>query len=171
MFLYDECLTNIGYLRFVFKEDGRLVRISLTEDFWHAFTAKYKVKMSHEIGRPIRQQFHEYLHGDRRQFNLLFELEGTLFQKETWLALRNIPYGEVRSYSEIATSIRKPNANRAVGYANAVNPLPILIPCHRVIGKNCNLAGYAGGSGMKKQLLGIECFEISGEQLLTRKMK
>ncbi|GAA0593909.1 hypothetical protein GCM10009001_07640 [Virgibacillus siamensis] len=156
MWLYDECHTKIGCLRFIFREDGRLVRIVLTDDHWHAFAAKFKMKRSHELGRPIYEQFHEYLRGNRRQFNLPFEFRGTLFQKQTWEALRKIPYGEVRSYSEIASLIGKPNAIRAVGHANAVNPLPILFPCHRVISKNKKLTGYAGGIDMKKQLLEIE---------------
>jgi len=156
MILYDECNTIIGCLRFVFKESGLLEQVVLNDDHWHALVTKHKTKRNREIGNPICQQFQEYIHGDRKQIDVPFELTGTPFQKQVWAALRSIPYGEIRSYSEIATFIGKPKANRAVGHANAINPLPILIPCHRVIGKNKKLTGYAGGTAKKRQLLLIE---------------
>ncbi|GEL77079.1 methylated-DNA--[protein]-cysteine S-methyltransferase [Tenuibacillus multivorans] len=161
MIIYDECQTKIGHLRYIFNEDGALERIVLTDDLWHALTAKQTMKRNHELGKPVCQQFKEYVHGDRSQFDLSYELLGTPFQKQTWQALRNIPYGGIRTYSEIANSIGRPKAIRAVGQANAGNPLPILFPCHRVIGSNKKLTGYAGGMDMKKQLLEIEGAEIS----------
>src|SRR5699024_12486851 len=111
-------------------------------------------------GNPICQQFQEYIHGDRKQIDVPFELTGTPLQKQVWAALRSIPYGEIRSYSEIATIIGKPKANRAVDHANAINPMPILIPCHCVIGKNKKLTGYAVGTAKKRQLLLIEVVMI-----------
>lgn len=156
MILYKECITKIGILRLVFKEDGQLYRIILTDNHWNDFTANHTLKVSHELGKPVCRQFQEYLYGDRKQFDLLFSWEGTPFQKQVWEALRNIPYGEVCAYSDVAASIGRSKAIRAVGHANAVNPLPILIPCHRVIGKNKKMTGYAGGMNMKKQLLEVE---------------
>ncbi|WP_245799218.1 methylated-DNA--[protein]-cysteine S-methyltransferase [Virgibacillus siamensis] len=156
MLLYDDCHTRIGCLRFIFKEDGQLVRIMLTDDYWDALMANHKLKRSYELGKSVCRQFKEYIHGNRRQFDVPFTLEGTPFQKQVWETLREIPYGEIRTYSKVAISIGKPKAIRAVGHANAVNPLPILIPCHRVIGKNNKLTGYAGGVDMKRQLLEIE---------------
>ncbi|WP_222119376.1 methylated-DNA--[protein]-cysteine S-methyltransferase [Siminovitchia fortis] len=155
--IYEECDTKIGRLRFIFKEnDGALQRILLTDDLWHSNYAGRVMKRSNELGKPVCRQIQEYLNGDRLQFNLPFELVGTPFQKQIWQALQTIPYGQTKSYSEIADSIGRPKAARAVGYANALNPLPLLFPCHRVIGKNKTLTGYAGGIEMKKQLLQIE---------------
>ena len=101
-------------------------------------------------------QLCEYLNGERRDFDLPLAPEGTEFQKKVWRALSRIPYGETRSYGEIAEGIGSPKASRAVGMANHRNPLPILIPCHRVIGKNDALTGYAGGLEYKKVLLELE---------------
>lgn len=154
--IYDECSTNIGRLRFILKEDGTLKHVLLTDELWASFTKGKDLQQSDELGTLVCQQFQEYLNGDRKQFDLQVELEGTPFQKSVWQALQGIPYGETRSYSEIAHSIGRPKAIRAVGRANGINPLPIIYPCHRVIGKNNSLTGYAGGMDMKKQLLQIE---------------
>ncbi|HEX7063904.1 MAG TPA: methylated-DNA--[protein]-cysteine S-methyltransferase [Bacillales bacterium] len=154
--IYDECVTKIGRLRFILKEDGTLQRILLNDSLWSSFSGSQTMKQSTELGKPVRQQFLEYFRGDRRRFDLPVELKGTPFQQQAWRALRDIPYGETRSYSEIAHSIERPKAVRAVGHANAVNPIPIIFPCHRVIGKDRSLTGYAGGMDMKKQLLQIE---------------
>lgn len=154
--IYDECQTDIGLLRFVLRENGALVRMFLTDHHWFAFFENNAVKKSSELGKPIRKQFQEYLGGERRDFDLPFELEGTSFQKQSWEALKAIPYGETKSYSEVASSIGRPQAIQAVGHANSKNPLPIIFPCHRVIGKRKSLTGYAGGIEMKKQLFHIE---------------
>src|SRR5699024_881570 len=160
MIFYDECNTIIGYLHFIFKENGLLEQVVLNDDHWRALVTKHKVKRNHGVGNPICQQFQEYIHGDRKQIDVPFELTGTPFQRQTWTALRSIPFGETRSYSEIATVVGKPKATLAIGRACAVNPLPILIPCHRVIGKNRALTGYAGGTDRKRQLLLIEGVKI-----------
>ncbi|WP_200089241.1 methylated-DNA--[protein]-cysteine S-methyltransferase [Salicibibacter cibi] len=154
--VYDEYQTDIGCLRFVLRENGTLVRILLTDHHWFTFKENNAVKKSSELGKPIRQQFQEYVGGERKDFELPFELEGTFFQKQSWKALQAIPYGETKSYSEIARLINRPQAIRAVGHANSINPFPIIFPCHRVIGKSKSLTGYAGGLEMKKQLLRIE---------------
>ncbi|WP_174613007.1 methylated-DNA--[protein]-cysteine S-methyltransferase [Virgibacillus ihumii] len=159
--IYDECETKIGMLRFVFDEmSGVLQRIVLTDEQWDALCAGNAMRKSHATGKPLREQMQAYLGGERQQFDIAFELNGTPFQREAWQALHDIPYGKTQSYTEIAASIGRPKAVRAVGHANAVNPLPIIIPCHRVIGKNNKLTGYAGGMDMKKQLLEIEGAEI-----------
>lgn len=101
-------------------------------------------------------QLREYFAGKRRSFDFPIRPEGTPFQSAVWQALRNIPYGEIRSYQEIAASIGKPGACRAVGMACHRNPIWIVIPCHRVLGKNCRLTGYAGGLDMKRSLLELE---------------
>ena len=101
-------------------------------------------------------QIEEYLRGCREEFTFPVQIAGTEFQKEVWSALLTIPYGETRSYGEIAEMIGKPRATRAVGMANNANRLPIVIPCHRVIGKDGRLTGYGGGIDRKKLLLEIE---------------
>ncbi|MDR1629675.1 MAG: methylated-DNA--[protein]-cysteine S-methyltransferase [Oscillospiraceae bacterium] len=101
-------------------------------------------------------QLQEYFHGERKRFSVPLFYEGTDFQQVVWSALRNIPYGTTCSYSDLAKAIGNEKAMRAVGLANNKNPLPIFIPCHRVIGKNGSLTGYAGGLDVKKYLLNIE---------------
>lgn len=101
-------------------------------------------------------QLDEYIQGKRTTFSLPFKLTGTPFQLAVWKELQNIPYGQTTSYKEIAQKINKPKAYRAVGMANNKNPLPIIIPCHRVIGSNGKLIGYAGGLKLKNYLLELE---------------
>lgn len=101
----------------------------------------------------IQSQFTEYEKGARKSFDLPLHIIGTEFQKKVWAALLEIPYGETRSYQEIAIRIGNPKAVRAVGGACNRNPIGIIIPCHRVVGKNGSLTGYAGGLDYKKMLL------------------
>ncbi|MBP2656680.1 MAG: cysteine methyltransferase [Firmicutes bacterium] len=101
-------------------------------------------------------QLKEYFGGKRKSFEFPLAPEGTVFQQAVWEALQVIPYGETRSYKDIAVSINQPNAARAVGMANNRNPIAIVIPCHRVIGANGKLVGYGGGLDIKEKLLGLE---------------
>ena len=105
-------------------------------------------------------QLREYFAGARRTFDLPLAPHGTAFQQRVWAALRAIPYGETRTYGELAAAIGSPNASRAVGMANHRNPIPIIIPCHRVIGENGTLTGYAGGLEVKQKLLALEGINI-----------
>ncbi len=105
-------------------------------------------------------QLREYFAGARRTFDLPLAPHGTAFQQRVWTALRAIPYGETRTYGELAAAIGSPNASRAVGMANHRNPIPIIIPCHRVIGANGTLTGYAGGLEIKRKLLALEGINI-----------
>ncbi len=104
----------------------------------------------------VMKQIEEYLQGTRQTFDINFRLDGTEFQKKVWNALLEIPYGETRSYKEIAEAIGNPKAVRAVGSANNKNPVLLLVPCHRVIGADGSLTGYAGGLEMKQYLLNLE---------------
>lgn len=106
--------------------------------------------------KEAKKQLDEYLDGHRKVFDLPLKVSGTEFQQKVWHALEGIPYGEIRSYSEIAEIIGKPKASRAVGLANNRNPISIFIPCHRVIGKNGKLVGYGGGLHIKDFLLNLE---------------
>lgn len=101
-------------------------------------------------------ELEEYFAGRRKVFSVPLSLQGTAFQLQVWNALRQIPYGETLSYSDIATVIGNPKACRAVGMANNRNPVMIIVPCHRVIGKNGSLVGYGGGLDVKKKLLALE---------------
>lgn len=104
----------------------------------------------------VTTQLDEYFSGERQIFDLPLDLKGTAFQKQVWLELSNIPYGTTTTYGEIAESINNPKGCRAVGMANNKNPIPIIIPCHRVIGKNGTLTGFGGGLDVKQQLLDLE---------------
>ncbi len=99
------------------------------------------------------RQLAEYFAGDRRTFDLPLAPEGTGFQQLVWRALTTIPFGETRTYGQQAQLIKRPSASRAVGAANGKNPIGIIVPCHRVIGSNGTLTGYAGGLAMKQWLL------------------
>ena len=101
-------------------------------------------------------QLEEYLSGSRKQFDLPLKLIGTEFQKNVWHILQTIPYGECWSEKQVAIALGKPTAARAVGMANNKNPIPIIVPCHRVIGANGDLVGYGGGLVIKAQLLQLE---------------
>ncbi len=101
-------------------------------------------------------QLEEYFGGQRTQFELELELVGTTFQRRVWSALLTIPYGQTRSYGQIATQLDAPGASRAVGLANGRNPIGIIVPCHRVIGANGSLTGYGGGLNRKRILLDLE---------------
>ena len=102
------------------------------------------------------RELEEYFAGRRTAFSVPLSMHGTPFQMAVWAALRAIPYGETRSYGELAAQIGRPRACRAVGMANHVNPLPILVPCHRVLGADGRLTGYAGGLNVKEFLLKLE---------------
>lgn len=106
--------------------------------------------------KPVKQQLAAYFAGELTDFNLVLAPEGTDFQLAVWTALQKIPYGETCSYGDIANRIGKPEASRAVGAANGQNPLPIVIPCHRVIGSNGSLTGFGGGLDCKQFLLRLE---------------
>ena len=118
-----------------------------------------------QTAKPFSQackQLDEYFAGTRQTFSLTLAAKGTEFQQQVWQQLRNIPYGKTCSYGQIATRLDNPNASRAVGAANGANPLPIVVPCHRVIGANGNLTGFSGGLPIKDWLLAHE----RGEQSL-----
>lgn len=110
----------------------------------------------------LKTQLDEYFLGDLRKFDLDLAPAGTEFQREAWAALLKIPYGETRSYSEQAATIGRPKAVRAIGAANGRNPISIVVPCHRVVGKNGSLTGFAGGVDVKQRLLDLEKKHFGG---------
>ena len=112
--------------------------------------------MPSEVSELANLQLQEYFAGKRTAFDLPLELEGTPFQLAVWKAMLEIPYGETRTYGQLAAAIGRPAASRAVGQAANRNPIWIVIPCHRIVGSNHSLTGYAGGLSMKRALLELE---------------
>lgn len=110
----------------------------------------------HPILLKAEKQLAEYFAGKRKEFSIALDMRGTDFQKNVWEALLAIPFGETRSYGQLAKQLGNPQASRAVGAANGKNPLSIVVPCHRVIGSTGKLTGFAGGMQTKAQLLGLE---------------
>lgn len=139
----------IGTLCLV-EEENYIVDLYPEEDMGKASSSETPLL------KLARQQLREYFDGERREFTLPVRLEGTEFQKKVWKALQTIPYGETRSYGEIARQIGSPKAARAVGGANNKNHIIILIPCHRVVGANGELVGFGCGLDVKEYLLNLE---------------
>jgi methylated-DNA-[protein]-cysteine S-methyltransferase len=114
------------------------------------------------IVRQAEQELREYFAGRRRTFTVKLDLEGTEFQRKAWQAMRKIPFGETISYGEQARKVGKPKAYRAVGSANGKNPIPIIVPCHRVLASDGSLGGYSLGLSMKRRLLALEGVSVAG---------
>ena len=117
---------------------------------------KARVLPDDEQNEPALNEIHAYLRGRLRQFTVPVDLRGTEFQTEVWTAIARIPYGQTVSYGELAASVGHPKATRAVGQATGANPVPILIPCHRVVGSSGSLVGFGGGLPLKERLLSLE---------------
>jgi methylated-DNA-[protein]-cysteine S-methyltransferase len=120
------------------------------------FGARGGKQQSYAVMRETMRQLQAYFAGELKSFDVPLEIVGTEFQKRVWSALRTIPYGQTRSYSQIASQIGVPQAVRAVGAANGRNPIPIIVPCHRVIGASGSLVGFGGGLDWKRLLLDLE---------------
>ena len=148
IFFYN---TKLGKIAII--ENGQeITHIEIVED-------KYPEEIQiceTELTKKAFTQLEEYFEGKRKCFELPLNPKGTEFQKKVWKALCDIPYGETRSYKDVAIAINNPKGPRAVGMANNKNPIMIVIPCHRVVGSNGSLVGYAGGLHIKEKLLSIE---------------
>jgi methylated-DNA-[protein]-cysteine S-methyltransferase len=129
---------------------------AITEVFFGRDMPAACAKVETPLIKKTAGQIEEYFSGKRKKFSLPLTLRGTEFQMAVWEALQTIPYGETRSYGEIAVQIGKPKAARAVGMANHNNPVSIIVPCHRVIGHNVKLVGYGAGLPLKQYLLDLE---------------
>ncbi|WP_421241586.1 methylated-DNA--[protein]-cysteine S-methyltransferase [Aeromonas enteropelogenes] len=154
MIRYDILPTHCGDLLIAINERG-LVHVDFVAGL-RALPDMSGWQQDGEALAPYLAEFKAYFAGRLQRFTLPLAVSGTAFQQTVWQALCDIPYGETRSYGDIARAIGKPNAMRAVGAANGRNPLSIIVPCHRVIGQNGSLTGYAGGLGIKKALLALE---------------
>jgi O-6-methylguanine DNA methyltransferase len=121
-----------------------------------------QLQESRKVLAPYLDQLNEYFAGQRREFSIPLDLRGTDFQLTCWRALLDIPYGETRSYRDLAKAIGHPNAFRAVGMSNNRNPIAIVVPCHRVIAADGSLCGYGGGLDIKRRLLDLESAQLPG---------
>lgn len=140
------------------EEDGALVRVAFEREIPADLLGQTGdlSQQSCEVLEQAARQLEEYFAGRRKVFDLPLAPEGTEFQQRVWKALREIPYGETRSYGQIAAAVGNPKASRAVGMANHRNPISIIVPCHRVIGADGRLVGFGGGLGVKEALLQLE---------------
>jgi len=151
----------MNYKTFVETKIGRIGIAEEGEFLTHLFFHHKKspvgaVEKSTPFLRKVAKELKEYLLGKRKEFDIPLKLSGTDFQLSVWHALQTIPYGETRSYREIAEQIGNGKACRAVGMANHWNPVAIIVPCHRVIGADGSLTGFGGGLALKQQLLDLE---------------
>ncbi len=149
-FYYCRINSPVGPLLVAVSERGLVALEFGGRNIWEGWVE------SAEKTAPYARQLGEYFAGRRCRFDLPLDLRGTDFQKRCWQELLKIPYGETRSYADIARAIGNPAAVRAVGLANGKNPIAIVVPCHRVIGSDGSLTGYGGGLDVKRQLLELE---------------
>ena len=146
----------VGQLKLIAHEKALVAVLWETDHPNRVLLGEMQQDESHPILKTTHAQLKEYFEGKRLTFDLPLEFYGTDFQKRVWNQLLQIPYGETRSYLDIANAIGQPKAVRAVGAANGKNPISIIAPCHRVIGKNGKLVGFAGGIESKAYLLELE---------------
>lgn len=154
---YQKLETAMGDIH-IAADSNNLLAVTTASGNWQRIKKRLDniQNKQNEITRQTVTQLREYLAKTRVEFDLPITFRGTAFQIQTWKALLTIPYGETRSYSDQAELIGRPKAVRAVGAANGLNPIGIIVPCHRVIGKSGDLTGYAGGLKIKKFLLRLE---------------
>ncbi|MEO6992509.1 MAG: methylated-DNA--[protein]-cysteine S-methyltransferase [Lacunisphaera sp.] len=154
-FYYDTFSTPTGAFSVAVNDAGALVATAFgsRKNLLNRMTSGHSLVRDESKIRRARQQVSDYFSGKRKTFDLPLAPNGTAFQQIIWSALQKIPFGETRSYGELATSVKRAGAARAVGRANATNPLCLIVPCHRVIGANGSLTGFAFGNDIKKKLL------------------
>ena len=153
--LYEDMPSPIGRLRLIARGDS-LVGIWFEQGRDSKKRGPGLVPGNSPVIARTRQQLEEYFRGERRDFDLPLEPPGTEFQRRVWQRLMKIDYGTTTTYSALASELGNPKASRAVGLANGSNPIPIVIPCHRVIGANGALTGFGGGLPVKSALLELE---------------
>lgn len=150
--LFGAAVTPQGLARLTFPDEP--------VEFCHGWVRRWapgaRVVESGPALEPVAEQLAAYFDRRLKAFDLPLDMRGTPFQREVWQALTSIPFGQTRSYAQIAAQVGRPQAVRAVGAANGANPVPIIVPCHRVIGSNGTLTGYAGGLELKRRLLELE---------------
>ena len=154
--------TSLGPVQAAFDADGAVIYLGFAD---HEFRMPLLRKLARlgPVPRPdatgvgrLREQLEAYAAGQRKAFDVPLRLHGSPFEQRVWAGLQRLPFGETRSYGALARAIARPTASRAVGHANSKNPISILVPCHRVIGSDGALTGYAGGAAAKQWLLAHE---------------
>lgn len=153
---FMEMPSPVGILKLVATDNALVAVLWENENPKRVRLAELIEQVNHPILLETQKQLREYFAGTRQQFDLPLDFEGTVFQKKVWQALLSIPFGETRSYRDIAEQVGNIKAVRAVGAANGKNPISIIAPCHRVVGVNGKLVGFAGGLNNKEILLGLE---------------
>ncbi|NWJ39907.1 MAG: methylated-DNA--[protein]-cysteine S-methyltransferase [Geothrix sp.] len=154
--------TSLGPVQAAFDAEGAVIYLGFADhEFREALLAKVArlgpaSRLDAAVVDRLHEQLEAYVSGGRKAFDILFRLHGSPFEQRVWAGLQRIPFGETRSYGQLAAELGDPNLSRAVGRANGANPVSILVPCHRVIGANGTLTGYAGGLAMKERLLRLE---------------
>lgn len=153
---YETYESPIGEICIITTEEF-ITHLLLFKKEWLAYIDKYAAQKGSKLGQLAIFQLREYFQGERKNFDLPLALEGTDYQLKVWKAVTQVPFGETTSYQEIANRIGNPKSVRAIGQANKANKLPIIIPCHRIIGKNGAMTGYAGPHiNIKVELLELE---------------
>jgi methylated-DNA-[protein]-cysteine S-methyltransferase len=161
--IFSYAPTPIGDLLVAKNDEGRLAEIRFAHDDRPAAAPKAWIRDDKSLA-PVVAQLRAYFAGDLIVFDVPLAFSGTAFQERVWGHLRAIPYGETTTYGAIARAIGHPEAVRAVGAANGANPIPIIVPCHRVIGSNGSLTGFGGGISVKRWLLQHEA-RVAGQRL------
>ena len=154
--VYKMMDSPVGKLKLVASDKGLVAILWEKDDARRVRLGPIEPDSNNRILRQTESQLNEYFSGRLKKFTVPLDFKGTDFQKSVWAALLTIPFGETRSYGQIAAQIGSPKAVRAVGAANGKNPISIIAPCHRVIGSNGKLTGFAGGLEAKAYLLNIE---------------
>ena len=159
---YDHIDTPVGPAAVAVNEDGAVIELYFINELSRGPYLAIPQHAAHEPARlaDVRRQLSEFFAREREVFDLPLKPAGTPFQQKVWQALCDIPFGQTISYQQLAITVGDINAMRAVGAANGKNPISLIIPCHRVIGKNGSLTGYGGGLPLKKALLEFESPEI-----------
>lgn len=148
--------TPVGKLKLIASDQGLAAILWENDDPKRVRLGDLHEDREHPVLSEAAKQLAEYFAGKRTEFSIALDPVGTDFQKQVWTALSEIPFGETRSYGQLARAIGRPSASRAVGAANGRNPISIVVPCHRVIGTSGALTGFAGGLKVKAQLLELE---------------
>jgi methylated-DNA-[protein]-cysteine S-methyltransferase len=155
-YAYKTVLLPVGELKLVASEAGLVAVLWPGDDPKRVRLSALAPSTAHPVLLDAERQLRDYFIGRRRTFTVPLDMAGTPFQQAVWQALLTIPYGETRSYSELAKQVGRPAASRAVGAANGRNPVSIIVPCHRAIGADGSLTGFAGGLDVKRYLLDLE---------------
>jgi methylated-DNA-[protein]-cysteine S-methyltransferase len=155
-YVYTTMKSPIGALKLVGSERGLTAVLWEHDDTLQEQFGQITAAPGHPVLMQAQHELDEYFQGSRKRFTMKLDVAGTEFQNRVWNALRTIPFGETRSYGEIADQIGSSKAVRAVGAANGRNPIPIIVPCHRVIGADGTLTGFTGGLEIKARLLALE---------------